>query len=279
MTNLSYDALTEHIESGSDSGGDTVPDDYDANTSNGYTSSATLYTLSSASEADTFLTRFKRSNGYIDSTTNTKLHLGDQIKIQDGSYNATWYIAGFDKEHNQSAADGTLFDSGYGICLVPVTTLGNIQWNTSKTTSGGYISSNAHAQVNGANSGTVRNSLISILEDHLVERSVLLSSTVATSGYYVGYATAYTWATAYCTLMSVGQCTGTFASNKTKYDDGEANYKLPLFDKIGYSNSNGYWFRNVYDATRACFTTGDGTLASDGYTNYQLGSRPLIYIR
>lgn len=81
--------------------------------------STNLGTWRSASDVDTFFSRFNRSTGYKDG--NTKLSVGNYVTIQDGTYNAVWEIAGFDMERNQKAADGTTYDSGYGICMIPST--------------------------------------------------------------------------------------------------------------------------------------------------------------
>ena len=274
------DALTEHIESGGDSGGgdggSTVPDDYDANTENGY-SISTSYTLSSTSDVDTFLTRFQRSNGYKDETTSTTLKLGNKITISDGTYNADWYVAGFDLEHNATASDSTVYDNGYGIALVPVTQLGAVTWNSSNTLTGAYTSSTMHK----SHIPTRMSALQTVLGDHLVYRSVLLSTAVSGSGSSMN-SSAYAWTKCYGTLMSIGQMTGTFASNRNKYDDGEANYKLPLFDNMEYKTGSHFWSRGVwgyyYDRYyRAWSVSSDGSV---GYlvTN-TLGVRPLIYIR
>ena len=83
--------------------------------------------------------------------------------------------------------------------------------------------------------------LQNVLGSHIVQRNVLLSSSVD-SNYH---SNAYTWTTAYATLMSIGQITGTFAANRNKYDDGEANYKLPLFNYENYWNDSGLWLRGV----------------------------------
>lgn len=40
--------------------------------------------------------------------------------------------------------------------------------------------------------------------------------------------------------MSAGQITGTFASNNNKYDDGEANYKLPYFNFTTWQFGDGF---------------------------------------
>ena len=78
---------------------------------------------------NTFFSRFNRSTVYKDG--NTKLRVGNYVTIQDGTYNAVWEIAGFDMEHNQTAADGTVYDNGYGICMIPKTQLTELYWNNS----------------------------------------------------------------------------------------------------------------------------------------------------
>ena len=91
---------------------------------------------------------------------------------------------------------------------------------------------------------TVVTKLKTVLDTHVVNRNVLLSSSVDRTG-----STAYTWTTADATLMSVGQMTGTFASHNNKYDDGEANYKLPLFNYENYKPGfdSYFWMRGVAD--------------------------------
>ena len=272
--------MTEHIESGGDSGGSsggsTVPDDYDANTENGF-STSTSYTLSSASDVDTFLTRFQRSNGYKDTTTSTTLKLGNKITISDGTYNAEWYVAGFDLEHNATASDSTVYDNGYGIALVPVTQLGTATWNASDTLTGAYTSSTMHK----SHIPTRMSALQTILGDHLVYRNVLLSTAVSGSGSSMN-SSSYAWTKCYGTLMSIGQMTGTFASNRNKYDDGEANYKLPLFDNMEYKTGSVFWSRGVWGYYRSYyvvwFVNTAGSIANYSVT-YTGGVRPLIYIR
>ena len=83
--------------------------------------------------------------------------------------------------------------------------------------------------------------LQSVLGSHIVQRNVLLSSGTDSKGY----SNAYTWTTAYATLMSMGQMTGNFATNNNKYDDGEANYKLPFFNNSGYNIGYNYCLRGL----------------------------------
>ena len=249
-----------------------------------YGNSVNLGTWSSISDADEFLTRFNHSNLYSDS--GVELALGNYITINNGSYTSQWEIAGFDMEHNQTAADGTVYDNGYGICLILRLDCGYYSiWNrTPGTVNGGYISSYIHNDGN----GVLLDYIGSVLGSHLIKRNVLLSNSVdSTSRYSNGYE----WTTVESTLMSVGQMTGTFASHNNKYDDGEANYKLPLFDyekywKWGDGTSAAFWLRNIYGwynySEYVYFVRDSSTLdkrvPSDKYS-YAAPNRPMIYIR
>ena len=235
--------------------------------------STNLGTWSSASDVDTFFSRFNRSTAYKDG--NTKLRVGNYVTIQDGTYNAVWEIAGFDMESNQEAADGTTFDNGYGICLIPQTQLTTATWNASNTLTGAYKSSTMHT----SHLPGIVTKLQNILGSHIVQRNVLLSSSV--DGSY--YSNAYTWTTAYATLMSIGQMTGTFAANRNKYDDGEANYKLPIFNSKDFKTGSTFWSRGVlgYFNSYYCawLVNSGGGINGNSFVSGACGVRPLIYLR
>ena len=184
------------------------------------------------SDIDTFLSRFNHENNYCDGEYT--LNIGDEFRTLNG---ISFVIAGFDLEHNRKAEDGTVYDNGYGIMLYPRAFSDNGYWNTDNTTSGGYINSLAHNKAN--NIGiTMKNN---ILGTHLVNRNVLLSSSIDSEGF----ANAYTWTTAYGTLPSLGQLKGIF-SNFSGFDQGEANYKLPLFNYINFYPWYDIWTREIY---------------------------------
>lgn len=222
-----------------------------------------LGTWSRLSDVDTFLSQYTHENNY------DGLSIGNYIWIQEDFYNAIWKIAGFDIECGQMAADGTIYDNGYGICLVPEDSICTGYWNLSSNTTGGYKSSNMH----NTKLPRIATDLKATLGDHLVNRNVLLSSAITGNN-----SSAYTWTTADATLMSFGQMTGTFASNNNKYDDGEANYKLPLFDHEGYTASKTFWIRGISNSKNAWYinTSYGASSTSCGSGN---GVRPLIYIR
>ena len=98
-----------------------------------------------------------------------------------------------------------------------------------------------------------------------------------------GYSNAYTWTSAYATLMSIGQMTGTFAANRNKYDDGEANYKLPIFNFMEFRTGSYFWSRGVWGHGGNSHyydwcVTSDGSINYDNADNLH-GVRPLIYLR
>ena len=237
--------------------------------------STNLGTWSTASDVNTFFNKFNHDTNYQDG--DTKLRVGNFITILDGTYNSVWEIAGFDMESNQMAADSTTFDNGYGICFIPKTQLTTGQWNTSKTLEGGYNASNMHTSI----LPEVVTNLKNILGTHIVNRNVLLSNSVDSSNKY--YSNSYAWTTADATLLSVRQMNGSLSTFTNKYDEGEANYKLPIFNSETLSTRLNYWTRCIYgvgygSAYRIWFIydTGDpGNASPDG----SYGIRPMIYLR
>ena len=174
-------------------------------------------TWSSTSDVDNFFNTYNHANGY------NGLKLGNYVTINDGTYNVDWMIVGFDMEHNRTAADGTLYDNGYGICMIPKSALSYSGTFNSVTS---YITCAAHKYLNSTTSAILQ----TILGDHLILRNVLLSDNQPVSSKYIS--TSYIWTTAYCTLMSGHQLFGAPALYYNKYDDGEANYALPILSYI-----------------------------------------------
>ena len=196
------------------------------------------------------------------------------MTIQDGSYNQIWEIAGFDVESKQNASDGTIYDNGYGIALIPKTYVTTSTWNSNGTVQGGYIASTMHTST----LPTVVNNLKRVLGNHIVNRNVLLSNSVDSQYNSNGYK----WTKAEATLISVGQMTGTFGSNSNIYDDGEAYYRLPIFNSKEYKTGSNFWSRGVYGngfSNYAWRVDSDGSIIGRNIVNYAYGVRPLIYIR
>ena len=145
----------------------------------------------------------------------------------------------------------------------------------------GYVSTGVHKDLNSTTAEILMKK--SILNNHLIKRHVLLSNkTEYVNGKCTN--TGYAWTNAYCTLMSAGQVTGTFSSNANKYDDGEANYKLPLFNYETWSFDAWAWLRGLYGVSGVGnnFSVYGLTTSGDSYYHYcgvSHGLRPLIYIR
>ena len=240
-----YDAL-EEIEENIANIPVYVPNDrYDVN-------HTLIATFNSESDVNQFCSTYTHLNGY------NGLKLSQRIKINDGTYNKTWYIAGFDYEANNKAADGKVKSNGYGIHLVPESNLTTYSWNPSDRIGVGYIYSDIHNFCN----TRVAPVLQSILGSHLINRNVLLSSSIN----YIDKsgASAYKWTTAYCTLMSINQLIGYPPSIMcNKYDSGEANYHLPLYNFMNYYYRLYYGQRDEY-LTRA---VSKGTWGVVSFTN------------
>ena len=233
--------------------------------------SKNLGTWSSASDIDNFLSTYTHENNY------EGLSLGNYVMINDGTYSATWEVAGFDMEHGQLAADGTVYDNGYGICLIPKYSIfrTSIPFSSGNTVDGAYMSSYAHT----TGIPTIITNLKNVFGNHIVNRNVLLSNNIGPYNHSNGYQ----WTTAEGTLMSVGQMTGTFGAHRNKYDDGEANYRLPVFNYENYWDSS--YFRNTrciwgdsgsYYEVWVIDTSGNVTKA---YAKNSIRPSPLIYIR
>lgn len=170
-------------------------------------------TFNSLTDVNRFCNSYTHANNY------NGLMIGNRIQINDGTYNKLWYIAGFDLEHNRQASDGTTYDNGYGICLVPASGLLDDKWANSSSTPTSYIDSSIHNSILPVISSNLQN----ILGDHLINRNVLLNSAVTTNGYV----SSYTWTTAYCTLMDQYQIDPIGINYGS--GEGEATYFIPLF--------------------------------------------------
>ena len=213
---MSYDAL-EEIE-------EKLPlpnnSEYDPN-------HTLITTFNSTTDTNNFCNTYNHNNGY------NGLKLGQRIQINDGTYNKAWYIAGFDCEADNIASDGTPNNNGYGICLFPEQYLVETYYDDrSGDWATTYIESYMHTTLLTEISSNLKN----VLGDHLINRNVLLCNQKGS---------VYQWTTSFADLISVGQVTGTFGVHYTIYDDGEANYRLPLFNHM-YPETKTTFTRNRY---------------------------------
>ena len=222
------------------------------------------YTFNTTEDVDNFCNRFNHANNYTDSN-GVKLSLGDKIFIKDGKYNTHWLVAGFDCEYDRIASDGTKYDNGYGIFLIPETIIDILIWNIDGHVYDGYKNSSIHRFIN----NYVCNTIKLLLNNHLIQRNVLLSNSVNNCK----------WTKAYMTIMSLSQMTYEIKQSFSCYNDGEANYKLPLFDFAQIQVPNGwFWLRSINDDKYAWSINYNGD-AEQGYVDNARGVRPLMMIR
>lgn len=222
--------------------GDSTSLDHDNTPPNTRYEVKNLGTWTYYDDVDKFLKKCCHETGYYGAS------IGSTITIKDGTYNKTWVIVGFDCEHNKTASDGSTYDNGYGIFMIPTESLFKYD-NGGMSFSSGYMNTGVHKKINTELSSFASDN--SVLRDHLIKRRMLLSN--ASSSYWtndtVVESRGYEWTTDYGALMSAGQITGTFESNKNKYDDGEANYKLPYFNFNTWQFGNYAFLRGLAGTT------------------------------
>lgn len=265
--------------------GDSTSLDHDTTPPNARYEVKNLGTWINYTDVDNFLNKCKHATGYYGAS------IGSTITIKDGTYNKTWVIVGFDCEHNKTASDETPYDNGYGIFMIPTESLFNPEGG-SMAFNNGYMNNGVHSKINSILSSFSTSN--SILGNHLMNRRMLLSN-------YTDYWSSplqthgYEWTTGYGSLMSAGQITGKFGVNNNKYDDGEANYKLPYFNFTTWQFGNYAFLRglggsasyndhsNYYDEA---WYVSNGSVLGHDIANYQIknngknpGIFPLIMIR
>ena len=219
-----------------------------------------LGTWSSVSDVDAFMKAYNHDNNY------EGLSLGNYVTIQDGTYNGTWMIAGFDTEYNKGIPN-----TGYGITFIPKTILFSAPMNDTATTVGGYYGSKMFQTT----LPSVANILKGVLGDHLLNRPVQVTNSVSGNE-----ASSTIWATAYLSLMSENQVYGSRIYG-SKFCSGEATNILPVFNLIKFNQFStypGYWLRAVVSTTQFAGAGHVGYATYDP-ANYKLaGVRPLMYI-
>lgn len=236
-----------------------------------------------STDLDWFFGCFNHNNNYTYCGQQLKTGMG--IVIQDGTYNVTWEIAGFDIFSKRQAADGTTIDDGYGIALIPKTSLASSQmWGTYNQMPAGYLGCTPMQNT----LATIQTKLEAVLGNHLVTRNVYLSTAANDNG-----STAGKWTTAKLTLLSLtqldGRGWGSVGSHYCVHDVGEANQKLPLFNYERYwlPYSEWYWTRGLYGKftynntiyAGAWYVDSDGSINGNSIVSISIGVRPLIYVK
>ena len=201
-------------------------------------------TFTSLSAVEQFLSDHGVSTGLFND-----LYLGDYFKVQDGTYNVEWEIAGFDTYYQK----GDTAFTNHHIALIPKTNLLTSKMNDTNDTTGGYYNSYMHQSV----ITTIDTNLATILGNHLLARRALLSNAMnkdLTSGAgagWMGYTTGWGWYTVKSCLMSEVAVYGSKVFSSSFHDIGEDCERLPIFQFKGHSYTRQwFWLRAVASASR-----------------------------
>ena len=196
-------------------------------------------TFTSLSEVEQFLSDHGVSTGLFND-----LYLGDYFKVQDGTYNVEWEIAGFDTYYQK----GDTAFTNHHIALIPKTNLLTSKMNDTNDTTGGYYNSYMHQSV----IPTIDTNLATILGNHLLARRALLSNAMnkdLTSGAgagWMGSTTGWDWYTVKSCLMSEVAVYGSKVFSSGFHDIGEDCERLPIFQFKGHSHTRQwFWLRAV----------------------------------
>lgn len=239
---------------------------------NGIYRGKNLGTITSAN-INTFLAEHEVITGKF-----TNLYLGDYFIIQDGTYNKSWEIAGFDIYINKG--DTPL--SAHHLNLIPRNNLTTSYMNPTNTTEGGYKASYMHSTL----LPQIDAKLSTVLGAHLLTRRALLTNSIsATSASsagagFMGSANNWEWAEVKSCLMSEVEVYGTTVFSSSGYDVGEACTQLPVFQfKNHVRNSReGFWLKAVSSGSYFAAATNIGVANTDHASGAGGGVRPLICV-
>lgn len=229
-------------------------------------------TFTSLSAFEQFLSDHGVSTGLFND-----LYLGDYFKVQDGTYNVEWEIAGFDTYYQK----GDTAFTNHHIALIPKTNLLTSKMNDTNDTTGGYYNSYMHQSV----IPTIDTNLATILGNHLLARRALLSNAMnkdLTSGAgagWMGSTTGWSWYTVKSCLMSEVAVYGSKVFSSSFHDIGEDCERLPIFQFKGHSHTRQwFWLRAVASASTFAGATAYGNASSSDASNAVGGVRPLICV-
>ena len=228
-------------------------------------------TFTSLSAVEQFLSDHGVSTGLFND-----LYLGDYFKVQDGTYNVEWEIAGFDTYYQK----GDTAFTNHHIALIPKTNLLTSKMNDTNDTTGGYYNSYMHQSV----IPTIDTNLATILGNHLLARRALLSNAMnkdLTSGAgagWMGSTTGWDWYTVKSCLMSEVAVYGSKVFSSSFHDIGEDCERLPIFQFKGHSSGQGFWLRAVASFSAFAFANYAGYAGNLNAGDAGGGVRPLICV-
>ena len=229
-------------------------------------------TFTSLSAVEQFLSDHGVSTGLFND-----LYIGDYFKIQDGTYNVEWEIAGFDTYLHKGDSDFTT----HHLALIPKTNLTTSKMNDTNDTIGGYANSYMHKTVIPA----VDANLTKVLGNHLLSRRAYLTTTVnkdiasnAGAGWK-GASTAGDWFTVKSCLMSEVAVYGSTIFSSSFFDTAEDCERLPIFQFKGHSYSRQwFWLKSVVSASSFAHAHHYGYALHANASDADGGVRPLICV-
>ena len=229
-------------------------------------------TFTSLSAVEQFLSDHGVSTGLFND-----LYIGDYFKIQDGTYNVEWEIAGFDTYLHKGDRDFAT----HHLALIPKTNLASSKMNDTDDTTGGYANSYMHKTVIPA----VDANLTKVLGNHLLSRRAYLTTTVnkdiasnAGAGWK-GASTAGDWFTVKSCLMSEVAVYGSTIFSSSFFDTAEDCERLPIFQFKGHSYSRQwFWLKSVASGSGFAGAYSGGGQAGSDASSAGGGLRPLICV-
>lgn len=226
----------------------------------------TIATISSLEDADRFVHDHIRSDGTFDCA------LGEEILINDGTYNAVWQVVGVDTELDK----GDIALTQHHITLVPKTTIDMSAIHTNNGCNG-YVNSNTMYHVT---IPLIEFLLEGVLGEHLLERRVKLTDEV---GGLDNKSSSNEYYSVRANLMCQQQVFGTVDSDYgNEYDTGDDTEQLPGFktDKVKKDVGTWWWLRDICGYSDGRFFSSVNTDGSLGYgiVYDSCGVRPLITI-
>ena len=230
-------------------------------------------TFTSLSAVEQFLSDHGVSTGLF-----KDLYLGDYFKVQDGTYNVEWEIAGFDTYYQK----GDTAFTNHHIALIPKTNLLATKMNDTNDTTGGYYNSYMHKTV----IPEVDTNMAKILGSHLLTRRAWLTDAVnkdvdSNGGPgWTGASSSGNWYSVKSVLMNEMNIWGAAIRSSSGFDNAGDPQKMPIFNFRNHvcNAREWFWLRCVASASYFALAAGDGNAANLNASDAAGGVRPLICV-
>ena len=201
----------------------------------------------------------------IQAGTFDDLFIGDYWTIND----VDWVIVDFDPCYRC----GDTISLGHHIGVMPRVSLNDAQWNTTDSTSTGYVNSAIRANIK--DSGGAEEKVIAAFgSTHVLSYRALYPSR-----YSSGKAAGWAWADARVELVNETQLYGHQIWGQNGFEDGNDKRQLSIFhlDPAFTNIGSAWWLRSVYSTTNACDVGSKGAAGSNN-ASASHGVRPFALI-